>query len=75
MTEAENQKGRKARRVLPEETREHLKAAGDEFRNSMEALFPPEFLDHRRRARKEFLLAARSLVDHALKRMEEANEA
>ncbi|GMR11222.1 MAG: hypothetical protein BMS9Abin28_2049 [Anaerolineae bacterium] len=75
MTEAENQKGRKAPRVLPEETRQHLKAAGDEFRHGMEGLFPPEFVDHNRRARKEFLLAARSLIDHALERMEEASEA
>lgn len=71
MTEAE---GKKVHRVLPEETREHLRAAGEEFRKGMEGLFPPEFVDRNRRARKEFLLAARSLIDHALDRMEESPE-
>jgi len=56
---------------IPEETREHLKAARDEMRKSVETLFPPGFLDHRRAARKEILLAARSLIDHALKTMDE----
>jgi hypothetical protein len=71
MAETTKDEGRRTPRVLPEETREHLKAAGDEFRQSMEGLFPPEFVDHNRRARKEFLLAARSLIDHALERIEE----
>ena len=56
---------------IPEETREHLKAAGDEMRKSIETLLPPGFLEHRRAARKEVLLAARSLLDEALKRMDE----
>lgn len=68
MTEAEN---KKTRRVLPEEARDHLRAASQEFRQGMEGLFPPEFVDHNRRARKEFLLAARSLIDYALERIEE----
>ena len=71
MTEAES---KKVHRVLPEETRDHLRAARKEFRQGMEGLFPPEFIDHNRRARKEFLLAARSLIDHALDRMEEPGE-
>ena len=75
MTEADSKEGRKVPRVLPEETHEHLSAARDEIRQGMKGLFPPEFLDHNRRARKEFLLAARSLIDHALERMEEASEA
>ena len=60
---------------LPEDTREHLKSARDEFRKSVEGMLPPEFLEHRRAARKEMLLAARSLIDHALKRMDEAGKA
>jgi hypothetical protein len=60
---------------IPEETREHLRAAREEFRTSVEGLFPPEFIEHRRRARKEMLLAARSLIDHALERMDEAGKA
>ncbi len=62
---------RQARDWLPEETREHLHAARREWRTSMEMLLPPEFVQHRRAARREMLLAARSLIDHALKRMEE----
>ncbi len=59
------------RHVLPEETREHLRTAREEMRKSVETLFPPGFLEHRRAARKEMLRAARSLIDHALKRLEE----
>ena len=60
---------------LPEDTREHLKSARDEFCKSVEGMLPPEFLEHRRAARKEMLLAARSLIDHALKRMDDAGKA
>lgn len=60
---------------LPDEAREHLKTARDEFRKSIEGMLPPEFLEHRRAARREFLLAARSLIDHAIKRMEESGKA
>jgi len=56
---------------VPEETREHLKAARDEMRKSVESFLPPGYLEHRRAARREFLLAARSLLDAALKRMDE----
>lgn len=74
---AETQRGREgeARHGLPRETSEHLHAAREAFRRSYEALFPPEFLAHRREARREMLLAARSLIDHALKRMEERGKA
>jgi hypothetical protein len=56
---------------IPEETREHIKAARQEMRESIKGLFPPEFIEHRRNARKEMLLAWRSMIDHALERMEE----
>jgi hypothetical protein len=74
MPEATKEERRKAPRVLPEKTRDHLKAGRDEIRQGMEGLFPPEFLDHNRRARKQFLLAARSLIDYALERTEEPRE-
>jgi len=54
----------------PEGTRQHLKAARSEIRESFKSLFPPEFVEHRRAARREMLLAARSLIDHTLERME-----
>jgi hypothetical protein len=60
--------------VLPEETREHLRAARQEWRKSVESLFPPGFLEHRRAARREMLKAARSLIDYTLRRLEEDDE-
>lgn len=56
---------------IPEEARVHLKAAGSEIRKSLESLLPPEFVRHGRAARREMLLAARSLIDHTLERLEE----
>ncbi len=51
---------------IPEETRQHLKAARAEMLKSMEALLPPGFLEHRHAARREMLMAARSLIDAAI---------
>ncbi len=56
---------------IPEDVREHFKAARQEIRESVKGLLPPEFVEHRRKARKEMLLAFRSLIDSALKRMDE----
>jgi hypothetical protein len=56
---------------IPEDARQHFRAAGEAMRQSVEGLFPPEFIEHRRAARREMFLAARSLIDHALSRMEE----
>ncbi|HVM72088.1 MAG TPA: hypothetical protein VMT91_10025 [Anaerolineales bacterium] len=56
---------------IPEETRQHFRAAREEFRKSVEGMLPPEFTEHRRAARKEMLLAWRSMIDATLERMEE----
>ncbi len=56
---------------VPEETREHIKSARAEMRKSVQSFLPPEFITHRRAARKEMLMAARSLIDHALDHIEE----
>ncbi len=56
--------------VMNEEARQHMRAAREEMRRSMESLFPPGFIEHRRAARKEMLLAARSLLDSAIQRIE-----
>ncbi len=56
---------------IPPEAREHLRAAGEEFRKSIEALLPQGFVTHQKKARKEVLLAWRSLIDAAIERMEE----
>ena len=59
---------------VPEEVRRHLHQARAEARAGWQAMLPPEFLQHRRAARREALLAARSLIDHVLKRLEEAEK-
>lgn len=56
---------------MPDETREHLKAAAEANRKAFDTILPPGFRENRREARRQMLLAARSLVDRALKRMEE----
>ncbi len=58
-------------RFFSAEARGHLKAAREEMRKSIEALFPPGLAEHQRAARKEGLLAVRSVIDAALVRMEE----
>ncbi len=55
---------------IPDETREHYRAAREEFRKSVEGIFPPEFREHHRKARKEMLLAWRSMIDASLDRMD-----
>jgi hypothetical protein len=56
---------------IPEDVREHMRAARDEMRKSVEGLFPPQFVEHRRAARKEMLLAFRSMLDHAIEHVDE----
>ncbi len=54
-----------------DEARQHMRNARDEMRASVESLFPPEFVQHRRRARREMLLAWRSFIDRAIQRIDE----
>ncbi len=54
-----------------DEARKHMRAAREEMRASIQSLFPPEFVQHRRRARREMLLAWRSFIDHAIQRIDE----
>jgi hypothetical protein len=60
--------------MIPGEVREHMRAAREEFREGIRALLPPEFVVHGRRARKEMLLAWRSVIDSALERIEEKEQ-
>jgi hypothetical protein len=55
---------------IPEEAYEHAKAARSEMRESVKALFPPEFIERRKAARKEMLMAARKVIDQAIERVE-----
>jgi hypothetical protein len=59
---------------VPEEVRQHARAAREEMRESMKAFLPPKFWEHSRKARKEMLLAWRSMIDSALERMEEKED-
>ncbi len=72
---AEKTTRRKAfEKEIPEEVRQHVRAAREEMRESINAFLPPGFVEHRKNARKEMLLAWRSLIDGALERMEEKEE-
>jgi hypothetical protein len=66
-----SEREKKFRREIPEEAREHFRNARDEMRSAIEGFFPEGFLDHRRAARREMLLAWRSMLDAAIKRMDE----
>jgi hypothetical protein len=57
---------------IPDETRQHFHAAREEFRKSMEGILPPGFSEHHRKARREMLLAWRSLIDASLEKMEKS---
>ena len=59
---------------IPENVRQHVRAAREEMRESMKAFLPPSFWEHGRNARKEMLLAWRSMIDAALERLEEKEE-
>jgi len=61
----------KMKERMPEEVREHYKNARQEMRASIRALFPKEFIERRRAARKEMLLAAQEMIKHAIERLEE----
>jgi hypothetical protein len=52
-----------------------MRQAHQEARASWQAMVPPEVLQHRRAARREALLAARSMLDHVIKRLDEAEKA
>lgn len=60
---------------IPEDVRQHMRAAREELRESIKSLLPPEFVAHRRKARKEMLLAWRSVIDSALERIEAKDKA
>jgi predicted nuclease with RNAse H fold len=74
MAEQKNKKHQHFRDHIPEDVRQHAKNAREEMRKSWATLLPPEFVAHRRTARKEMLLAARELINHALDRLETHEE-
>jgi hypothetical protein len=60
---------------VSDEVRQHVRQARQEARAGWQAMVPPEVLQHRRAARREALLAARSMLDHVIKRLDEAEKA
>jgi uncharacterized membrane protein len=70
-----DQPGSFGKRWMSDEARQHLRQAREEMRASLRMLVPPEYVQHRRAARREALLAMRSLLDHALKRLDESGKA
>lgn len=59
---------------MPEDVREHFRSAKKEIHQSMAGIFPPEFVEHRRAAHKEMLLAFRGLLDHAIQHIDEHSQ-
>jgi len=59
---------------IPEEVRQHVRAAREEWRESIKTFLPPEFMEHRKKARREMLLAFRSVIDAALENMDKKEE-
>lgn len=49
---------------------DHARAAGHSLRKSLREMLPSGFVEHQSAARKELLLAFRSLVDAAIERSE-----
>ena len=41
------------------------------MRQAVEGFLPDGFMEHRRSARREMLLAWRSMIDHAIQKMDE----
>ena len=56
------------------EAHEHVRSAKKAMRKSFESLLPAGYVENRRLARKEFLMAMRNLVDVAIDRVEKAGE-
>ncbi len=52
---------------------QHLRAAGEEMRRTVASVVPPECRAHSRAAGREALLAARSVLDAAIQRLEKAD--
>jgi hypothetical protein len=58
----------------PSEFVEHMKEAGKATVDQWKSLIPQDFWDHGKAARREVLLAMRSLVDSAIDRLESQGE-
>jgi hypothetical protein len=57
-----------------DEVREHMRAARSAMRKSYEEFLPKGYVENRRKARKEFLLAIRSMLDAAIEHTEKRSK-
>ena len=55
----------------PQEAAKSVQKAWSEFKSSLHSCLPEDFWKHERAARRELLLAARSLLDVAIDHLEE----
>ncbi|MGD0002922.1 MAG: hypothetical protein ABSE06_01690 [Anaerolineaceae bacterium] len=53
-----------------EEARQHMKAAREAMHKTYENMLPPGFTENRRKARKEILMAVRSMLDAAIEHVD-----
>ena len=60
--------------TVPESAQEHARAARDEWWESFATFLPREFVQHQRRARREMMLAWRSLLDRNIRRLDDRIE-
>jgi hypothetical protein len=74
MAEKTESKRERYGKKIPEDARKHFKAARDEFHKSMEGVLPSGLKEHHTNARKEMMLAFRSLIDASLERMDKKTE-
>lgn len=56
--------------IKVEEARKHFKAAHESMHESLVELLPKGFIEHHKAARREILLAMRSLLDAAIEHMD-----
>ena len=66
-----SEREKKWKEHIPEEAREHYKKARKEMRDVVKDFLPEAVMEHHRNARREMMLAWRSMLDHAIKKMDE----
>jgi len=59
---------------ISDEARDHYREARREMREGIKSLLPPDYREHHDKARKEILLAWRTMIDDVLSDMEKPNK-
>ena len=57
--------------TIPQDAKDHFGRAKEEFKQGLDAMFPPEIKVHHQAAQKEVLKGLRSLIDTALDKFDE----